>query len=375
MANKIQVRRDTAANWTSTNPTLSQGEIGFETDTYKIKIGNGSSAWADLGYFTAAGLSAAQGITFVGDDSTGTRISDGETVKIVGAGSVTTAMSGDVLTITGSGGGANVLTVVGDDSTGTSFNSGETLKVAGGTGITTAMSGDVLTITGVPQATMTFVGDDSTGVTLNNAETLKIAGSGGITTAVSGDTLTIDGSGVAGGGGYSLKVAADDSTARTINSGETIQFVGTNGVTTTSDAEGKITISAAGVTGLYSRTTATATTSSIAQGATGNITITGYKGYALYKIQTSHGAWIRIYTSTAARSSDSARAEGADPTPGSGVVAEVITAAAGTVLISPGAIGYNDEATPSTGIYCAVTNRHGSTQAITVTLTLVALEV
>ena len=84
---------------------------------------------------------------------------------------------------------------------------------------------------------------------------------------------------------------------------------------------------------------------------------------------------MRVYVSTAARSSDSARAEGADPTPGSGVVAEVITAAAETVLISPGTLGYSNEATPSTDIYCAVTNRHGSTQAITVTLTLVALEV
>lgn len=51
MATKIQVRRDTSANWTSTNPTLSSGEIGFETNTGKFKIGNGSSAWSALDYF------------------------------------------------------------------------------------------------------------------------------------------------------------------------------------------------------------------------------------------------------------------------------------------------------------------------------------
>ena len=44
----IQVRRDTAANWTSTNPTLAAGEMGFETDTGKLKIGNGSTAWTSL---------------------------------------------------------------------------------------------------------------------------------------------------------------------------------------------------------------------------------------------------------------------------------------------------------------------------------------
>jgi hypothetical protein len=52
MANKIQVRRDTSLNWTTTNPVLSQGEIGFELDTNLIKIGNGSDIWSDLDYIT-----------------------------------------------------------------------------------------------------------------------------------------------------------------------------------------------------------------------------------------------------------------------------------------------------------------------------------
>lgn len=51
---KLQVRRDTAANWTSTNPTLAAGEIGFETDTLKFKIGNGSTAWNSLAYQNAS---------------------------------------------------------------------------------------------------------------------------------------------------------------------------------------------------------------------------------------------------------------------------------------------------------------------------------
>ena len=51
MADLIQLRRDTAANWTSANPTLSQGEQGYETDTGKMKIGDGSTAWTSLDYF------------------------------------------------------------------------------------------------------------------------------------------------------------------------------------------------------------------------------------------------------------------------------------------------------------------------------------
>jgi len=51
MATKIQVRRDSSADWTTINPVLSEGEIGFETNTGKFKIGNGSSLWSALDYF------------------------------------------------------------------------------------------------------------------------------------------------------------------------------------------------------------------------------------------------------------------------------------------------------------------------------------
>lgn len=50
MAIQIKWRRDTAANWTANNPTLAQGEPGFETDTGAYKIGNGSTAWSSLAY-------------------------------------------------------------------------------------------------------------------------------------------------------------------------------------------------------------------------------------------------------------------------------------------------------------------------------------
>jgi hypothetical protein len=50
MATKIQIRRDTAANWEATNPVLSQGEPGHEIDTGKVKYGNGTSDWKTLAY-------------------------------------------------------------------------------------------------------------------------------------------------------------------------------------------------------------------------------------------------------------------------------------------------------------------------------------
>ena len=51
VSTQMQVRRDTATNWTSSNPTLASGEIGFETNTGKFKIGTGSATWASLDYF------------------------------------------------------------------------------------------------------------------------------------------------------------------------------------------------------------------------------------------------------------------------------------------------------------------------------------
>ena len=58
--NNIQVRRDTAANWTSVNPTLAAGEIGFETNTGQFKIGTGSATWTALPY-AGSGSAAASG--------------------------------------------------------------------------------------------------------------------------------------------------------------------------------------------------------------------------------------------------------------------------------------------------------------------------
>ena len=55
MASVIQLKRGTAAAWTSANPTLNAGEVGFETDTYKMKVGTGSTAWNSLSYVATDG--------------------------------------------------------------------------------------------------------------------------------------------------------------------------------------------------------------------------------------------------------------------------------------------------------------------------------
>ena len=55
MASRIQYRRDTASNWTSSDPVLAAGEPGYETDTGKEKVGDGSTAWTALAYAGGGG--------------------------------------------------------------------------------------------------------------------------------------------------------------------------------------------------------------------------------------------------------------------------------------------------------------------------------
>lgn len=55
MATVIQVKRGTAAAWTSANTVLTAGEIGFESDTKKMKVGDGSTAWTSLAYTATDG--------------------------------------------------------------------------------------------------------------------------------------------------------------------------------------------------------------------------------------------------------------------------------------------------------------------------------
>ena len=56
MAYRIVLRQDVAANWTNNNPVLLSGELGFETDTKRIKLGNGSDRWNTLPYYLRAGF-------------------------------------------------------------------------------------------------------------------------------------------------------------------------------------------------------------------------------------------------------------------------------------------------------------------------------
>ena len=179
-----------------------------------------------------------------------------------------------------------------------------------------------------------------------------------------GANLSIDVDGVlsANPGAYTLPIA-DATTLGGIKIGSGLEI----------DAGGVVTVTASGATGLATRQELSGTTSSIADNATANLNISGYKAYTLLKVETDADAWVRIYTDDASRTADATRSEGNDPSVGSGVIAE--TRGSGVVMVSPGVFGYNnDSPSVTTTIYTSVTNRSGSATPITVTLTAIRLE-
>lgn len=89
---QVQVRRGTASQWTSANPTLASGEWGYETDTGKVKIGNGSTAWNSLAYTGAGdieGVTASTGLTGGGTSGTVTLSIDSTVVTLTGSQTLT----------------------------------------------------------------------------------------------------------------------------------------------------------------------------------------------------------------------------------------------------------------------------------------------
>ena len=168
---KLVTRSETTSTVTDDNLGKAAALTHAEMDSNLINLRDASWGLAD-------------------DGSTVLTVTNDKTVSILGDTGISTALSGDILTISGPDLSSYItnspITVVGDDSTGTVFNTGETVKIAGGTGITTAMSGDTLTITNSGTGTITA---------LNNQAENRLTTIGATTTELDGEAnLTFDGS-------------------------------------------------------------------------------------------------------------------------------------------------------------------------------------
>tara|TARA_X000000368_G_scaffold170984_1_gene134871 strand:- start:2857 stop:3501 length:645 start_codon:yes stop_codon:yes gene_type:complete len=127
-------------------------------------------------------------------------------------------------------------------------------------------------------------------------------------------------------------------------------------------------------TGVPSIQDITGTAIAVPAGEARELNITGHNAYALFKIEVSHDAWVRLYCDDTSRDNDINRSEGNDPSPGSGLLAEVRTTTTGQVVVlTPSVLGFNNDSPRTNTIYASVTNRTSSAQNIQVKLTLVEI--
>ena len=309
--------------------------------------------------------------------------------SLLGSGNIAISSGGSAFTNIGIGA---------DDSTIRNISEGESFLILGGTGITTASDAEGnITITGVAQD-FTFSSLTGTPTTIAGYGITDALTAGG---ALTGSSLEAEAVGAGVADGNDLAITGGDATevnstggdanitggsgaltSGNVNIGATQTVLvtigsGSNNVDfpngTTVDFTGA-TVTGLSVSGLQSRGSVTGTTGSLADAAEADLDITGFKSYALLTITTDRAARVRLYVTAATRTADASRAEGVDPTSDAGLIAEVITTGAETVIISPGAYGFNLESSPTTTIPCRVTNKSGSTDTVQVSLLILQLE-
>ena len=200
MAFRIQIRRDTSVNWSVNNPVLLSAELGYETDTTLLKIGDGSTLWNALGYWNGNLAIEVNGTQVV--QGAGTLNFTGGVSASATGGSVTLDFSG-VGGITGPTGPSTSIGVF--DAT--TFVAGATGIQFSGGGVSVASSGNVAVVSisalqnSLYNETVRYLIDNTTAQysgspTIGTNDKITICSSGNIyanrSWTRSGTTLTIN---------------------------------------------------------------------------------------------------------------------------------------------------------------------------------------
>ena len=312
---------------------------------------------------SASGGGASGNTVVVKDD--GSTVGAAGTINF-GTGVAVSALSAGIVTVTASGGSGGVWS---------SNAAGINTSAKVGIGTTTADSFYELEVQGNANITGFL-----TATTLRGAVIGDVTGNASSATQL--QTARNIG-GVSFNGTSAINLPGVNIAGNQNTSGTAANLSGTPNITVGTIASSDITstgvVTATSFDGsnvLKSRTTVTGSTPSIANNGIGNTDISGFKSYGLIQVGLSTAGWLRIYTDNAARANDVNRSVGEDPTPGDGVIADIVTTGLSTTKnITPFTLGGNLDNPVSDKIYVAVTNQSGTTQAISVNLTILKLEV
>ena len=312
---------------------------------------------------SASGGGASGNTVVVKDD--GSTVGAAGTINF-GTGVAVSALSAGIVTVTASGGSGGVWS---------SNAAGINTSAKVGIGTTTADSFYELEVQGNANITGFL-----TATTLRGAVIGDVTGNASSATQL--QTARNIG-GVSFNGTSAINLPGVNIAGNQNTSGTAANLSGTPNITVGTVASSDITstgvVTATSFDGsnvLKSRTTVTGSTPSIANNGIGNTDISGFKSYGLIQVGLSTAGWLRIYTDNAARANDVNRSVGEDPTPGDGVIADIVTTGLSTTKnITPFTLGGNLDNPVSDKIYVAVTNQSGTTQAISVNLTILKLEV
>ncbi len=383
-------------NLTANNVAISTNVSigGTLTVTGNISVG-GTLTYEDVTNIDSLGIITAR----TGIKVTGGELAVGNNIKLGNAGVITaTSFSGDGSALTGiSGGGgitvqdegstlstqATTINFVGAGVVASGTGATKTITISGGGGSSTPADDDiqvVYTVTGNGVYKFTGNGVDSS-VNYPELYMYRDTKYRFIHNAGNSHPIRIV-TAQSGGSTYEDGVTYSDTSNKYTTQGNNLDFTPQHDAPDTlwyrcashGYMVGKINIvSLTG--GSSSRGVVSGTTSSLAQNAIGNITITGHKSYLLMNVGLSTAGWFRLYTDSASRTADASRSVGEDPTPGSGVIAEVVTTGLSTsIKVSPFVPGGNMDGTPSTNMYVAIKNLSSTSQAITANLTILKLE-
>jgi len=204
---QMQVRRGTASSWTSTNPTLAAGELGFETDTGKFKIGTGSSTWTALSYagggqntLTTYQYTATAGqTTFSGADANGNTLS-------YTAGAVQVYLNGALLA----------------NTTDYAASNGTSVVLTGGAGLSDSLTilslGSFTVSTDIPKSTLTAKGSIVAASAASTPANLSVGANDTVLTADSSTATGLKWAAPAAGGMTLLSTTTLSGASTTISS-------------------------------------------------------------------------------------------------------------------------------------------------------------